>query len=171
MYDTVKKAAEERKDPFLVLLMAKIYKLARPMNLDYKKLHEELWILSMLARSFDADPNGFPQEEKVMIVMESLRSSVKGIGCGVASAFLHFYNDKIPIIDRYSYAVFLKESRGMGGSEIKSRLKNKVFKVNDYRAFYQWYRKKFPSTADHKDTNFRLMEEGNKILGGKRKNI
>lgn len=167
MYDRIKEAAKENENPFLVLLMAKIYKTSRLMDFDYKKLHEELHkelgSVSNGVRAFDVDPDGFSQERLVMPVMEKL-VSIKGVGCGVASAFLHFYNNKIPIIDKYSYAVFLKERKRMDSSEIKLQLKNKVFEVDDYHAFYKWYKKKYSNTSDHKDINFKLMEEGKKIL-------
>ncbi len=153
---------EESKnhDLFKLLLMSKIYKAPTYLDMDKDNI-------KTLKKCFQL----IKDEQSINNVCNAIKklSEIDGIRIPTASAFLHFITEgKIPIIDKYAYATFLKENKKMKNEEIKEVVDKSNFKINlyDYEEYYKFFRKKY-SRMKPKEINFDLMEKGKAILNGK----
>ncbi len=155
-YDNIVDIVEVKKksNVFTLFLMASIYKDRTMRYKDLKKvlkdIEEEKSLVGVLKKKSNH------RYDKAKEIMKKL-DKVHGVGCRVASAFLHFYtNGELPIFDKNSWRSLM-------------RGKHSDFTPEGYIKFLREYEKRFDKeTVEknmsprilHRELNFELYMEG-----------
>jgi len=149
-------AATKSRHPYCVLLLSKIYKAPTSLEIDPSIVTE---VLDTALKLLQVDRN----DKNIGIALKYLRG-LHGVELPVASAFLHFYYPDIPIIDKYSFALYLAKAIKYSSDQIQKEVGSaRTYSVDEYLAFRQYFNREYRE-VDPEKANFVSMRDGALLL-------
>ena len=150
------RAATKSRDPYCVLLLSKIYKAPTSLEIDPAIVTE---VLDTALDILQVDRN----DENIGIALKYLRG-LHGVELPVASALLHFYYPDIPIIDKYSFALYLAKAKKYSSNRIQKEVGSaRTYSIDEYLAFRQYFNREYRA-VDPEKANFESMRDGALLL-------